>query len=299
MRTRLISGAADILAGLAALILFLVTDSILHVGADFRQGVIVLSLLCLAAGLLRGTGRPENTWLRGLLVASGGSLVLLVLGWNSMSHAFLGILLLVANLFAVFGVRARHLWSQQSNAKGWMMLLAPVVTLVIFAFTTIPTVATRVATRRTTALAPAFSLTASEGGQISSAGLRGRVVVLAFWATWCPACRRELPELDELYKRYQGNSSVSFWAVDVLSDGETAEKAKEFLRKGGFVLPVAFADEKFSEDLGGDGLPFLVILDKLGHIRLLHNGYDRSEPLQTELSKVMDTLLNEGSVPPA
>lgn len=293
MRSRLVSGAADVLAGLAALVLFLVTDSFLHVGADLREGVVVLSLLYLSTGLLRGSGRPENAWLRGLLVASGGTLALLALGWNSMSHAFLAILLLVANLFTVCGVRARHLWSHQPAAKGWMILLAPVAALVIFAFTTIPTVATRVATRQITVPAPAFSMTAGDGGQINSAGLRGRVVVLALWATWCPACRRELPELDRLYRRYQGNSSVSFWAVDVLSNGETAEKARAFLRKAGYALPVAFVSEKSSEDLAGDGLPSLIIMDKLGRTRLVHNGYDRSEPLQRELSKEIETLLNE------
>jgi len=294
MRSRLIAGAADILAGLAALVLFVVIDSFLHVGADLREGVVILSILCLAAGLLRGTGRPENAWLRGLLVASGGTLALLVLGWYSISHAFLAIFLLVANLFTVCGVRARHLWSHQLAAKAVMMLLAPVAALVIIAFTTIPTFATRVATHRFTVPAPSFSMTTIDGGQINSAGLRGRVVVLAFWATWCPACRRELPELDQLYRRYRSNSSVSFWGVDVLSNGETAEKAQEFMRKARYALPVAFANEKSSEDFGGDGLPLLIIIDKSGRIRLVHNGYDRSEPLQPELSKEIETLLNEG-----
>jgi len=294
MRSRLASGTADILAGLASLVLFVVTDSFLHVGADLREGVVVLSLLYLAAGLLRGTGRPDNAWLKGLLVASGGALALLVLGWNSMSHAFLVILLLVASLFTVWGVRARRLWSHQSALKWGMILLAPVAGLVLFAFTTIPAVATRVATRRITVPAPAFSMTASGGGQINSAGLHGRVVVLAFWATWCPACRRELPELDQLYRRYRSNSSVSFWAVDVLDNGETAAKAKDFMRKTGYALPLSFANERSSEDLGGDGLPFLIIMDESGRVRLVHNGYDRSEPLQPELSKVIEALLNGG-----
>ena len=120
------------------------------------------------------------------------------------------------------------------------------------------------------------------------------MIVLAFWATWCPACRRELPELDLLHKRYQSNSKVSFWAVDVLGNGETAEKAKEFLRKGGYALPVAFVSEKSSEDLGGESLPFLIIMDKFGRVRLVHSGYDLSEPLQPELSKEIEALLNEG-----
>jgi thiol-disulfide isomerase/thioredoxin len=178
-----------------------------------------------------------------------------------------------------------------------MMSLAPVAALIIFAFTAIPTIATQAATRRTTAPAPVFSLTESGGGQINSAELHGRVVLLGFWATWCPACRRELPELDQLYRRYRGNSGVIFRVVDVLSDGETAEKAKEFLRNGGYALPVAFASEKPAEGLGGDGLPFLVIMDKSGRIRLVHRGYDGSEPLQTELSREIETLLNEGLMP--
>jgi hypothetical protein len=87
-----------------------------------------------------------------------------------------------------------------------------------------------------------------------------------------------------------------------LGNGETADKAKAFLQKAGYGLPIAFATEKSPEDFGGDGLPFLVIMDKSGHIRLVHSGYDRSEPLQPELAKEIEALLNEGYVeagPPA
>jgi hypothetical protein len=103
----------------------------------------------------------------------------------------------------------------------------------------------------------------------------------------------ELPELDRLYRRYQGNSRLRFWAVDVLTNGETSQKAREFLRQAGYALPVAFGSQKLRDDLGGDGLPLLIILDKSGRIRLVHDGYDRSEPLQRELSKEIETLLHE------
>ena len=296
MKSRLVSGAADILAGLAALVVFFLADGFIHVAADLREAVLVLSVLCVSAGLLRGNGRPVNAWLKGLLVASGGALAMIVLLWNQVQHVFLAIFLLVMYLFTVCGVRARRLWSHQLAGKGAIILLAPFAALSIFAFSTFPTVATRVATRLITVPAPppAFSLSASDGGQINSAGLRGRVVILSFWATWCPACRRELPELDKLYRHYQNNSSVSFWAVDVTGNGETAAKAKDFMRKASYALPLAFANEKSSEDLGGDGLPFLLIMDKFGRVRLVHNSYDGSEPLQRELSKVIEALLNEG-----
>ncbi len=296
MKNRLLSGAADILAGLAALAVFLLTDAFIHVAADFREAVLVLSVLCLSAGLLRGSGRPVNAWLKGLLVASGGTLALLALLWSQILHPFLAILLLVMYLFTVCGVSARRLRPRQLAGKGAILLLAPFAALIIFAFTTVPAVATRAATRLITVPAPppAFSISASDGRQINSAGLRGRVVILSFWATWCPACRRELPELDQLYRHYQNNSRVSFWAVDVLGNGETADKAKAFLQKSGYALPIAFATEKSPEDFGGDGLPFLVIMDKSGHIRLVHTGYDRSEPFQAELAREIQALLNEG-----
>jgi hypothetical protein len=68
------------------------------------------------------------------------------------------------------------------------------------------------------------------------------------------------------------------------------------MRKGGYALPVAFTDERMSEDLG-DGLPSLVILDKLGRRRLLHTGYDQSEQFQSHLSEEIDALLHEhGSI---
>ncbi len=293
MRSRLVSGAVDILAGLAALALFVAADNFLHVGADFREAVVVLALLYIAVGLLRGAGRPGTAWQKGLLVASGSTVALLVLGWGSISPAFLVILLLVGNVFAMSGVGARHLWSRHAVAKGSMMLLVPLAALVIFALTAIPTVAARAATRRTIAPAHAFSLTAGDGGQIDSAGLRGSVVVLDFWATWCPPCRRELPEVDQLYKRYRSNPRVSILAVDVLTNGETNEKGREFLRKAGYALPVAFASQKVREDLGGFGLPFLIVMDRSGRIRLVHEGYDGSEPLQRDQSKEIETLLNE------
>ena len=174
MRSRLVSGTVDILAGLAALVVFVLTDGFIHVAADFREAVLVLAVLCLSAGLLRGNGRPVNAWLKGLLVASGGTLALIVLLWNQIHHAFLAILLLVMYLFTVCGVRARRLWSQQLAGKGAIILLAPFAALIIFAFTTIPTVATRAATRLITVPAPppAFSISASDGGLIPCKRLR-------------------------------------------------------------------------------------------------------------------------------
>jgi thiol-disulfide isomerase/thioredoxin len=292
MRRTLLSVSADVLTGLAALALFLLGDIFIHVAADLRIGVVSLALLYLVAGFVRGHGRPGNAWLKGVLVSSGGSLVLLVLLWNQLPHASLALLLLSANLFAICGVRVRYLWAAQSGTRAGLTLFVSLAALIVAALTTIPPLTTRFATRKTSESAPTFSVSRLDGTVVNSSDLRGRVVVLDFWATWCPACRREMPELEKLYRRYQGNSKVSFWAVDVQEGGDTPEKAQDFMQKSGYTLPVAFASQKLCDALSPQGFPSLIIMDASGQIRLVHTGYDRSEQFQGELSTEIDALLN-------
>jgi len=291
MRSGIIALIADVFAGLAALLLFFLGDGYFHVAADLRVAVVSLAVLYLAAGLLRGPGRPENAWLKGLVVSSGGSLVALILLWNQLLHLEIAALLLVANLAAICGVCARRLWAAHSRVRAGVIFLVPLGVLVGAALTAIPTLATRIASQEINAPVPAFSINRFDGTEVSSAELRGRVVVLDFWATWCPACRREMPELEKLYRRYQGNSRVSFWAVDMQKNGETPEKARAFMQSAGYTLPLALGHDERLAGLQLEGFPSLLIIDTAGRIRLVHTGYDRSEKFQAELAGEIDKLL--------
>jgi thiol-disulfide isomerase/thioredoxin len=293
MRSTLISVVADVLTGLTALALFVLGDIFFHIGADLRVGIVVLAILYLCAGLVRGHGRPGSALLKGFLVSSASTLVVLVLLWGETHHAILALLLVVAILFTICGARVRHLWAAQSAARGAILLFVALAALVAAAVTTIPPLTTRIATRKTSAPVPTFSISRLDGTVVNSSDFRGRVVVLDFWATWCPACRREMPELDKLYRRYQGNSRVSFWAVDVQKGGETPEKARDFMQKAGYTLPVALGSQKAYDALSLQGLPSLIIIDASGRIRLVHTSYDCSEQLQKELSQEIDKLLDE------
>jgi thiol-disulfide isomerase/thioredoxin len=293
MRVKIISVVVDILTGLAAFFLFILGDAFIHLAADLRLCILSLAVLYLAAGFVRGQGGPGKIWLKGLLVSSGGSLVLLVLLWGQLLHPIVVMLLVIANLSAICGVRARRLWLR-SASRAALMILVPLSALALVVVTTIPGLATRIATRQISAAAPLFSITKLDGTVLNSAEFRGRVVVLDYWATWCPACRREMPELEKLYRRYQGNSRVSFWAVDVQDGGETPEKARAYMQNAGYTLPIAVGSETSSEALlKPEGFPSLVIIDTLGRVRLIHAGYDRSEQFQTRLSGEIDTLLVE------
>ena len=292
MSFRITSVVADILTGLAAFFLFILGDAFIHLAADLRVCIVTLAVLYLGAGFVRGQGRPENAWLKGLLLSSGGSLVLLILLWGQLHHLTVAMLFLIANLSAICGVRARHLWGR-SAARAVLTLLVPLAALVLVVVTTIPRFATRIATREMSAAAPSFSISRLDGTVVNSAEFRGRVVVLDYWATWCPACRREMPELEKLYQRYKGNSRVSFWAVDVQMGAETPEKARAFMQNAGYTLPIALCSENSSEGLEHEGFPSLEIIDTAGRVRLIHTGYDRSEQLQAKLSGEIDTLLAE------
>jgi len=282
--------AVDVLTGLTAMVLFVLTDAFIHVGADLRVGVVVLAALYFCAGLTRGNTRPANPWLKGLLISSLGCATFCAIVWNQIQHIALGIFLSAAILFTVCGVYANRL----SRSRALTLALAAFTLVAVFAEIAVPSLTTRFAVRRTMSPAAQFSIDGLDGKRIISSDLHGRVVVLDFWATWCPACRRELPEIDKLYRRYQSSPDIVVWAVDVNHGGETPAKAADFARQHGYILPIAFDGSNAADALLRDsGFPSLLVLDKSGRVRLIHTGYDGSERLISELSTTLDNLTRE------
>lgn len=110
-----------------------------------------------------------------------------------------------------------------------------------------------------TPVAP-FKLKDLDGRVLESSALRGRVVVVDFWATWCTPCVQELPELELYKKKIEGSREVVFLSLNVTDDAETA---RAFARKKGLRPPVYLGD-----DLLGtyqvSGFPTKLILDLRG-----------------------------------
>lgn len=88
--------------------------------------------------------------------------------------------------------------------------------------------------------APMFTLPDLDGANRSLAEYRGKVVLLAFWATWCTSCLAEMPALDKLHADYQGKA---FSVLSVSLDGRTGP-VRDFLRKKNLSLPVLMDSEK-------------------------------------------------------
>lgn len=114
------------------------------------------------------------------------------------------------------------------------------------------------------------------GNVVALNDLKGKVVFINFWATWCPPCIAELPSIDKLYQQFKDNDAIVFAMVDV--DGQY-EKSKQFMQNKNLDLPVHKAIGKIPADWLGNAIPTTLIIDKQGRIAAKHEGMaDYSRP---------------------
>ena len=114
--------------------------------------------------------------------------------------------------------------------------------------------------------APDFSFTSSEGEHITLEDLKGKVVLLDFWGTWCPPCVESVPELRSLHKRYSKEGSP-FVLIGISSDGDEAEW-KEFTEKNKMIWPqYRDADRRIQRAFGVRAFPTYILIDHEGVVR--------------------------------
>ena len=113
--------------------------------------------------------------------------------------------------------------------------------------------------------APVFSLKDLSGKTVTLDGLKGKVVVLNFWATWCPPCRAEVPDFVSFYNE---NKAKGLEIVGVSVDTNTAAQVPAFVQKNKVSYAVAMFTNKIVRDYGPiDAIPTTFIIDKTGRVR--------------------------------
>ena len=116
--------------------------------------------------------------------------------------------------------------------------------------------------------APSLPLKDPTGRDVTLDAYRGKVVVINLWATWCPPCRAELPDLQRLYDAYRSRGLV----VLGVNQGESASRATEFARSLGIGFPILLdPDQEYGRRFTALGLPTTVVIDRSGTIV---RGYD-------------------------
>ena len=130
--------------------------------------------------------------------------------------------------------------------------------------------------------APPFKATAFDGSEVAiNAAMDKKLYVINFWATWCPPCRAEMPELNEFAKKHEGE--VTFYAVNLQEPKDTVDK---FLKDNGYTMPVLL-------DLKGEAadaykvraIPTTYVIDRDGKILLKKIGGTTAAELETALTR--------------
>jgi thiol-disulfide isomerase/thioredoxin len=119
--------------------------------------------------------------------------------------------------------------------------------------------------------APSFALQSNGGQQLALSSLKGKVVMVNFWATWCVPCRQEMPHLQALYEKYNG---LGFELLAVNVEKNNAEGARKWLQETPVTFPVLFDPENQVTKLYKvQTMPSTVIIGRDGTMRFMHNGY--------------------------
>ena len=116
---------------------------------------------------------------------------------------------------------------------------------------------------------PTLTFKDSNSREVSIASLKGKVLLVNFWATWCPPCRAEMPSIETLYQKFKGNDQVAFLMVDVDGNYKTAKK---FMDKKNYSLPVFTPASSIRESLMSGSIPTTLIINKKGELVYRHEG---------------------------
>jgi thiol-disulfide isomerase/thioredoxin len=149
---------------------------------------------------------------------------------------------------------------------------------------------------------PPFLVNDIEGNVLSSAEWRGRVVIVNFWATWCPPCREEIPEMVDLANRYGDRLQIVGVSED---DDATPEEVREFARNEKINYPIVMGSNGLSKEYGGvPALPTSFLVDTNGRVVQKHVGLYPVSVYEREIRALLgehidipiETFVDEGQI---
>jgi peroxiredoxin len=133
-------------------------------------------------------------------------------------------------------------------------------------------------------VAPDFTRADIGGRPIQLSKYRGRVVVLNFWASWCPPCREEMP----LFSTWQRDLGASGLQVIGISMDDDAAEVKRFLAAYPVTYPIVMGDAKFAGQFGGVlGLPLSYLIDAQGKVIARYQGEADLARMETRLKEML------------
>jgi peroxiredoxin len=136
--------------------------------------------------------------------------------------------------------------------------------------------------------APDFKLPSRSGEAVRLADLKGQVVMINFWATWCGPCRQEMPLLEQIHAKYE---PLGFTLLGVNVEPDSAGAVK-WLEKVPVSFPILFdTANAVAAQFGVEGMPSSVFVDREGRMRYVHRGYKPGD--EAEYADLIRSLVKE------
>jgi len=133
--------------------------------------------------------------------------------------------------------------------------------------------------------APLFELPDLDGKKVSLADFKGKVVLLNFWATWCPPCRREIPDLVALHRMYR---SQGFSVIGVVLSSGSPQSVKKFAKTYNINYPILMGDSKVVKRYGNfQAIPTSFLIDRKGIIRRHYLGARTQKDFEEDILELL------------
>ncbi|HBU82570.1 MAG TPA: TlpA family protein disulfide reductase [Paenibacillus sp.] len=135
-------------------------------------------------------------------------------------------------------------------------------------------------------IAPDFELNTPDGEKLKLSDFRGQKVIVNMWATWCPPCRVEMPDMQKFYEKYK-DEKATIIAVNMTSSEKSLDSIPNFLKEYGITFPVVLDEQnKVGEIYQVYALPTSIIIDSQGIIQQKVSGPMNYEMMEKFVSEI-------------
>jgi thiol-disulfide isomerase/thioredoxin len=145
--------------------------------------------------------------------------------------------------------------------------------------------------------APEFALKTPDGKTVNLKDLRGKVVLIDYWATWCGPCKMSFPYLQKVYDKYRTDPRVAIFAINTWEREKGTEReatVRKFLTENKYTFPVLY-DDTSVEKYGVEGIPTKFMIDQKGVIRFKSVGFDSGDKMLAEIDTQLAVMLGSSA----
>ena len=271
--------------GIGILVAAAVFGIALAVSDDLRLLYVTGALLLAFAAFLL-TGPAPGDWIAAVLLLFASTFLFAFFVLPQTPLLWPTLLLWVA---IVVWLLFRKRFARIVTVVAAMILIAVSAWYCVFY---IPVQMQRALTHTGNGAAPPFTLQPISHSPVPTRFTPGKILVLDFFATWCSPCIAELPELERIRADLQARRDIEFVLVGTNKGGDTPDRIRAFAQHRHISLPIAFDPEQATmRAFGLTGFPNLVVIDRTGHVRLTHTGYNSSETnFRRDLTQLLPNL---------